>query len=70
MMATYLPVQLLPFKFSYANVQFKNAYPELWKFCKHYENDIIPCPIFMFQNMSEPCQCCEVLNVTLTEVQI
>ena len=55
---TYLPVHLLPFYFSYANVQFdKNSYPEMQKFCKNYENNIIPCPIFMFQNMSEQCQC-------------
>ena len=49
MKVTYLPVHLLQFKFSYANVQFdKNAYPEMWKFCKNYDNDIIPYQIFDF----------------------
>ncbi len=57
MKATYLPVRLLPFNFSYAYVQFdENAYPEMWKFWKNHENDIIPPPMFMFQNMSEQCQ--------------
>ena len=59
MKATYLPVHLLPFQFSYANVQFdpeKMHYPEMWKFWKNYEWDIIPCPKFMFQNMSEQSQ--------------
>ena len=58
--ATYLPVHLLSFNFSYINMQFdKNAYPEMWKFPKNYHNDIIPCPFvfFIFQNMSEQCQC-------------
>ena len=55
---THLPVHLFPFKFSYSHVQFdKNANPEMWKFWKNYENDIIPCPMVMFQNMSEQCQC-------------
>ncbi len=56
MKATYLPVHLLSFNFSYAVVQFdKTAYPEMWKFWKNYNNDIIPCPAFMFENMSEQC---------------
>ena len=55
---TYLPVHLLPFKYSYADVEFdKNAYPIMWKFWENYENDIIPCPTIIFQNMSEKCQC-------------
>ena len=54
MKVTYLPVHLLQFKFSYANVQFDiNAYPEMWKFWKDYGNNIIPCPISRFQNMSD-----------------
>ena len=58
MKATYLPFHLFPFEFSYANVQFdKNTYPEMWEFYKNCENDIIPCAIFLFQNMSEQCQC-------------
>ena len=59
MKATYLPVCLLPFNFSYTNMQFdKNPYPEMWKFPKNYHNDTIPCPmIFIFQNMSEQCWC-------------
>jgi len=57
--STYHPAPyLLPFKFCHAGVQFdKNAYPEVWKFWKNYENDIIPLPMVMFQNMSEQCQC-------------
>ncbi len=73
MKVTYLPVHLLPFKFSYANVQFdKNANPEMWKFCKNYENDAVPCPT-MFQNMSEVTMSMlvsDILNVNFTEVQI
>jgi len=59
MKATYCPVHLLPFKPSYVDIQFdKNAYPEMWKFWKNYEKDIIiPSQIFMIQNMSEQCQC-------------
>ena len=57
MKATYLLVHLLPFICSYANGQFdRNTYPEMWKFCKNYDSDIIPCPICMLhncQNMSE-----------------
>jgi hypothetical protein len=54
MKATYCPIHLLPFKFSYADVQFdNNGYPEMWKFGKNHNNDLIPCPMFMFQNMSE-----------------
>ena len=42
--------------FSYADVQFdKNAYPEMGKFWKNHENDIIPYP-FVFQSMSEQYQ--------------
>ena len=58
MKATYLPVNLFLFKLSYADVQFdKNAYPEMGKFWKNYENNFIPCPLMcIFQNMSEQCQ--------------
>ena len=74
MKATYFSVHLWPSKFSCADVLDKNAYPEMWKFRKNYESDIIPCPIFIFQNMSEGIMSmllvCDILNVTLTEVQI
>ena len=43
---------------SYAHVQFdKNAYPEMWKLWKNYDNSIIPFTKFMPQNMSDQCQC-------------
>ena len=72
--ATYLPVHLLPFEFTYANVQFdKNAYPEMWKFWKYYKNNILQIQIIMFWNMSEGSMSMlvsDILNVNLTEVQI
>ena len=53
MKTSYLPAHLLPLIFC-PDVEFdKNTYPEMWKFWKNYENDIIPCPICIFQNMSE-----------------
>ena len=54
MKATYLPLHLLPLIFPVLMCSLtKNAYPEMWKFWKNYQNDIIPCPISMFQNMSD-----------------
>ena len=60
MAATYLPVHLLPSKFHMLMCSFfikACTYPEMGKFWKNCQNNIVPCPIFMLQNMSRQYQC-------------
>ncbi len=52
------PCQPIAISFYYADAQSEqNAYPEMWKFWKNYDDDITPFQLFMFQNMPDHCQC-------------